>query len=55
MNLVKKNLDNAFHYLSMIPVTGESVDYMAMARQALREAFQMLPDDDPNAEVKQNG
>jgi hypothetical protein len=48
----KQHLDNAFKWLSKIPVTDESVDYMAMARQELREAFRALPDDNPDCEVK---
>ena len=51
----KKHLDNAFLWLSKIPVTGESVDWMAMARQELREAFRALPDENPEKEVKQDG
>lgn len=45
MNSVKERLEIAFNHLAMIPVTGESVDYMATARMALREAFLMLPDE----------
>lgn len=58
MNSVIERLEIAFNHLSMIPVTGESVDYMATARMALREAFQMLPDEKskepkkPETEVK---
>lgn len=55
MNPVKQELDNAYFYLSKIPVSGEDVDYMAMARQALRDAFNALPDDEPDNEVKQDG
>ena len=55
MNPVKKHMDNAYRWLSKIPVSGASVDYMAMARQELREAFKALPDDKPNAEVKPDG
>lgn len=55
MDTVKKHLDSAYLWLSKIPVTGEAVDYMAMARQELREAFKALPDDKPNTEVKNNG
>ena len=51
----KEHMDNAFRWLSKIPVRDESVDYMAMARQELREAFKALPDDKPYAEVKNNG
>lgn len=45
MNSVKERLEIAFNHLAMIPVTGEAVDHMATARMALREAFQMLPDE----------
>lgn len=55
MDKVKKHLDSAYYWLSKIPVTGESVDWMAMARQELREAFRALPDDNPEKEVKQDG
>jgi hypothetical protein len=55
MNKAKQHLDNAFRWLSKIPVKEESVDYMAMARQELREAFRALPDDEPEKEVKQDG
>lgn len=54
MNPAKKHMDNAFRWLSKIPVTDESVDYMAMARQELREAFKALPDDKPNMEVEKD-
>ena len=55
MDKVKKHLDSAYYWLSKIPVTGESVDWMAMARQELREAFRALPDDESEKEVKQDG
>lgn len=54
MNKVKKHLDNAYLWLSKIPVSGEAVDAMAMARQELREAFKLLPDEKKD-EVKQDG
>lgn len=52
---VKKHLDNAYLWLGKIPVTGEAVDAMAMARQELREAFKALPEEKPDAEVKKDG
>lgn len=55
MNPVKKHMDNAFLWLSKIPVTGESVDYMAMARQELREAFKTLADEKSDSEAKHHG
>lgn len=42
MKEIKKHLDNAFGFLSRIPVTGDSVDMLALARQELREVYQML-------------
>lgn len=41
MNNLKNHLDQAYMWLSKIPVTGEAVDHMAMARQELREAFRL--------------
>ena len=55
MNSVKKHLDSAYHWLSKIPVSGAAVDYMAMARQELREAFKLLPGDNPDSVVKEDG
>lgn len=54
MQTVKKHVDSAYLWLSKIPVSGESVDYMAMARQELREAFKALPDEKRDEEVKNN-
>lgn len=55
MNPVKKHLDSAYLWLSKIPVTGEAVDMMAMARQELREAFKALPDEKSDTEVENDG
>lgn len=55
MNPVKQHLDNAFNWLRKIPVADENVDYMAMARQELREAFKALADNKPAEEVKNDG
>lgn len=41
MKELKKHLDQAYMWLSKIPVSGEDVDHMAMARQELRAAFQL--------------
>lgn len=49
---VKKHLDSAYLWLSKIPVSGEAVDAMAMARQELRAAFQLLKEPE---EVKNDG
>ena len=52
---INKHLDNAYKWLSKIPVSGASVDYMAMARQELREAFNLLLADAPDGGVKEDG
>ena len=52
MNPVKEKLEIAFNHLALIPVSGEYVDYMATARLALREVFQMLPDEEPKESKK---
>lgn len=49
---LKKKLDSAYLWLSRIPVSGEAVDAMAMARQELRAAFQLLNETE---EVKNDG
>lgn len=41
MSNLKNHLDQAYMWLPKIPVTGEAVDHMAMARQELREAFRL--------------
>ena len=48
---LKKHLDAAYIWLSKIPVSGEAVDAMAMARQELRTSWAILNDD----EVKKDG
>lgn len=52
---VRKHMDNAFQWLSKIPVSDNSVDYMAMARQELREAFKLIPDEKVKNEVNEDG
>lgn len=46
MSKVKGKLDQAFRWLSRVTVSGESVDYLAMARQELRAAYQLLGEED---------
>lgn len=48
---LKKHLDAAYIWLSKIPVSGEAVDAMAMARQELRAVCAILKD----SEVKKDG
>lgn len=40
MEDIRNSLQQAFAILSRIPVSGDAVDLMAAARQALRAAFQ---------------
>lgn len=46
MSEVAQKLDQAFRWLSRLTVSGESVDYLAMARQELREAYKLLKEED---------
>ena len=45
MNTVMEHIDAAYAWLSKIPVSGESVDFLAMTRQELREARQAAAED----------
>lgn len=45
MSEAAKKLDQAFRWLSKVTVSGESVDYLAMARQELREAYKLLKEE----------
>lgn len=42
MESVEKLLNDAYKYLSAISVHGDSVDYLAMARQNIRAAYDSL-------------
>lgn len=39
MKEIKQKIDKAYGYLSKIPVNGDFVEPMALARQELREAY----------------
>ena len=39
MKEIRQHIDNAYGYLSKIPVNGDFVEPMALARQELREAY----------------
>ncbi len=41
MNDLQKALDQAFRVLSAIPVSGDNVELMAMARESLRTAYHL--------------
>ena len=40
MNKALEHIDAAYAWLSTVPVSGEGVDFLAMARQELRAARQ---------------
>lgn len=42
MNDIKKRIETAYSWLNRLSVTGESVDYLAMARQELRAVYELL-------------
>lgn len=42
MKETMQHLDEAYRLLSKIPVSGEAVDLLAMARQELRTAYKLL-------------
>lgn len=42
MNDVKKKLDAVYSWISRISVSGDNVDFLAMARQELRNAYKLL-------------
>lgn len=44
MNEVQKNINEAFEYMRAIPVTGDAVELMAAAKDALRRAYKLAED-----------
>lgn len=44
MNDVQTAVNEAFTFLASIPVTGDSVEIMAMAKDALRRAYKLAGD-----------
>lgn len=44
MNEVQKTINEAFEYVQAIPVTGDSVELMAAAKDALRRAYALAED-----------
>lgn len=53
MDEILKELDYVFRTISSIPVTGESVDKMAVARAKLRKIYASLQNSPLNAETKE--
>lgn len=52
MSELQKEINEAFIIISSIPVTEDSVDRMAMAREHLRRAYQMA---EKSTEGKKDG
>ena len=52
MSELQKEINEAFIIISSIPVTGNNVDSMAMARKHLRRAYQIAEE---NKEGENNG
>lgn len=50
MKEAMEHLDHAFAFLSKIPVSGEAVDLLAMARQELRSAYHLLKEQENEKE-----
>lgn len=46
MNEIQKQLDKAFTLISAIPVSGDAVEIMAMAREHLRSAYNLAGEED---------
>lgn len=42
---IEKLMENAYNLISTVPVTGDGVERMAVARQNLREAFQLMKEE----------
>ena len=51
MNEIIQELDLAFKYISAIPVSGDSVDNMAIARAKLRNVYAKLKEMDAENET----
>lgn len=45
MNEIQKQLDKAFTLISAIPVSGDAVEIMAMAREHVRSAYKLAGKD----------
>ena len=56
MDELQKTINEAFSYISAIPVTGDSVELMAAAKDALRRAYKLSEDKPEEApKEKDNG
>lgn len=50
MNNLQKALDQAFKALSAIPVCGDNVELMAIARESLRTAYRLAGREEERAD-----
>lgn len=48
-DLMMKKLDEAFKLLTSIPVAGDNVERMALAKQGLRDVYSALKEAKPDA------
>lgn len=55
MNDIQKELDQAFNLISDIPVTHENVDRMFMAREHLRNAYNLAGKEASEKEADTDG
>lgn len=55
MNDILKELDSAFQMISIIPVSGDAVDAMALVRNKLRKVYAELKKMDDGNEVEADG
>lgn len=54
MKEIKQKIDKAYGYLSKIPVNGDFVEPMALARQELREAYTLAEAREKEQEKEQD-
>lgn len=54
MKEIKQKIDKAYGYLSKIPVNGDFVEPMALARQELREAYALAEAQEKEQDKEQN-
>ena len=54
MKEIRQHIDKAYGYLSKIPVNGDFVEPMALARQELREAYALAEAREKEQDKEQN-
>lgn len=53
MEEIRQHMENAWNYLAKIPVNGDFVEHMALARQELREAYARMEAKEKEQEKKE--